>query len=79
MVIKKKLYWWLTEFEAVSPDSGELHTWAGPYILAPSLEVADLICKTTGLGYCKIIGKYLFEQDLESEENNMIPTFIWQN
>lgn len=79
MVIKKRLYWWLTEFEAPNPDSGELQKWAGPSMLAPSLEVANILCKTIGLGQCKVRYQYLPEQNLESDENNMIPTFIWQN
>jgi len=64
--------YWLTEIEAVDSKDGELKLWAGPKVWAKTIEDAQLFLDTNGLGYCKVIGRFLIELPYE----DMI---IWQN
>jgi len=52
---------WITEIKAVDPATGEIETWAGPRIQADTKEDARNYCDSNGLGYCKIIGKFISE------------------
>jgi len=54
---------WTTEIRAIDPLTGELATYAGPYIDAPTFEDAERFCQANGLGYCKVIGQLVAEVD----------------
>ena len=63
--------YWLTEIEATNPDTNELCTWAGPRISAETEEEARQICIMTGMGYCKVLGKFI--EDIAIIETNICP------
>lgn len=52
---------WCTEIRAIYPPTGELSTFQGPYIEAPSAELAQEYCEKNGLGYCKVNGELIAE------------------
>lgn len=64
--------YWLTEIEAVNPDTEELCLWAGPRIWADTEEEAKEFCQKHDLGYCKILGRLIDEIPYEED-------IIWLN
>lgn len=50
-----------TIIKAISPLDGEIHTYFGPTIKAPSKELAREFCDENGLGYC-IIGDEVYSE-----------------
>lgn len=52
---------WVTEIEAIDPETQEMKTWLGPYIKATSWENAQTYCKQNGLGYCRVTGQLISE------------------
>jgi hypothetical protein len=52
---------WLTELRAIDPGTGELKTWCGPDIEAPTATLAREYCDNNGLGYLTVIGELLVE------------------
>lgn len=53
----------VTEIDAINPATGEMCKWQGPHIEAISESHARIICDTTGLGYCKVVGRLVAEID----------------
>ena len=52
---------WSTEIKAKSPINGQMSTYAGPDIKAPTLELAQEYCEKNGLGYCWVIGELIMD------------------
>jgi len=62
---------WLTEIKAICPVDGRLKTFGGPHIEAPSLKLAQEYCQSNGLGYCRVIGELIDdENDYEKIQSN---------
>ena len=53
---------YITEIQALD-EYGNIQKWAGPKIKAGSFEEAKQYCDDNGLGYCRIVGEFLFESD----------------
>ena len=51
---------WVTEIRAIEPHTGELLTWGGEYVQAPTLELAREWCRKNK-GYLNIIGELVAE------------------
>lgn len=47
---------YVTEIQAIDPETGELKVYAGPKIQADNMHEAKEYCKNNGLGYCKVLG-----------------------
>ncbi|WP_212005765.1 hypothetical protein [Chitinophaga sp. HK235] len=45
---------WETIIRATDPVTGELKTFGGPNIQAPSQQLAHEYCQANGMGYCRI-------------------------
>lgn len=52
---------WCTEIRAINPVTGELTTFCGPNIQAPSWALAEEYLQNNGLGYCRIDGELVAE------------------
>lgn len=52
-----------THFQAINPDTQELATFEGPYILAKNWDEAEDYCYRNGLGYLVIDGELNAEVD----------------
>lgn len=52
---------WCTEIKAIDPIDGQLKSYAGPNVNAPTWSLADDYCQTHGLGYCKVSGQLIAE------------------
>lgn len=52
---------WGTEVKAICPIDGELKTFGGPNIKAPSRQLAHEYCQNNGLGYCRITDELIAE------------------
>lgn len=52
---------WCTEIRAVNPLTGELSTFGGPNVQAPTWALAEEYCQNNGLGYCRIVGELIAE------------------
>jgi hypothetical protein len=63
----------ITEIQAIDPETGDLKTWAGPKIKAISYADAEAYCQNNGLGYCKVVGKLVSVSD--SLDDGDIQTF----
>jgi hypothetical protein len=50
-----------TTIKAIDPFTGEMCTWGGPFIMAPSWALAQRWCQQNGLGYCLIDGELVAE------------------
>jgi len=57
---------WLTEVKAVD-KKGDMKTYGGPDVEAPSWELAQEYCEQNGLGYCKVIGELIMDGDTDYE------------
>lgn len=57
---------WYTEIIAMDALTGKILTWAGPYIEAPSQELAQQYCETHGLGYVHVT-EYWVVEEIEQE------------
>lgn len=51
---------WCTEIKALDPHTGELTTWCGENVTAPSWELAQEWCDNNK-GYLKVIGELVAE------------------
>lgn len=56
---------YLTEINAIDPNSGDLKLYGGPEISAISFDDAQNYCNQNGLGYCKEIGELIEEIPLK--------------
>lgn len=70
------MYLFVTEIEAVDPESGKVKSYSGPNIPANSFSEAVKYCQENGLGYCKVIGKFISEITDNVTGNN--PLNNWQ-
>lgn len=53
---------WCTEIKAVDPKTGNLLAWSGPYIEAPSQQLAQEYCDSHGLGYLRVTEFWAVEE-----------------
>lgn len=53
----------VTEINAIHPDTGELCRWMGPYIEAPGPDEARQFCDQNGLGYCRVMGELVLPSE----------------
>jgi len=53
---------WCTEIKALDPKTKHLLTWSGPYIEAPSQQLAQQYCDTHGMGYIRVTEYWLVEE-----------------
>lgn len=67
---------WSTQLKAIDPSTGELATYMGDNIEAPTLELAQEICNTTGRGYLTVIGQLIAEIDEETGERIDYDNFL---
>ncbi|MFD2922019.1 hypothetical protein ACFS6H_20025 [Terrimonas rubra] len=51
---------WTTEIKAIDPLTGELKTWFGDYVQAPTFELAQQWCEKNK-GYLKVTGELIAE------------------
>ncbi len=51
---------WITEFKAPDARTGEIKTWGGENVTAPTLELAQQWCYENR-GYLKVIGELIAE------------------
>lgn len=58
---------WGTTIYAKCPLTGEMKTYGGPNIQAPTRELAFEWCQNNGLGYCHIEGELVAEIPCKSE------------
>lgn len=66
---------WATRIRAIDPTTGELKTWIGDYIKAPTWELAQQYCNDNGKGYLEVYGELIAEipeKDGEPDFDNMI-------
>lgn len=66
---------WVTQIKAIDPYTGELKTWIGDYIKAPTWELAQKWCNENGKGYLEVIGELVAEiplKDGKPDFDNMI-------
>ena len=54
---------WLTEINAICPQTGVLRRYAGQDIKAITKKLAEEYCQLYGLGYLKIVGELVAEVD----------------
>lgn len=59
----------ITEIRALNYATDSFELWAGPTIEADTIEEAKEYCVNNGLGYCKVIGEQLSEEDYSSKLN----------
>ena len=59
----------ITEIWALNWETNSFELWAGPVIEADTLEEAKEYCDNNGLGYCKVIGEQLSEEDYSTKLN----------
>lgn len=52
---------WGTTIYAICPLTGEMRTYGGPNIEAPTRKLAFEYCQNNGLGYCHIEGELVAE------------------
>jgi hypothetical protein len=52
---------WGTEIRAIDQATGEVATFGGPNIPAPTRALAHEYCQTHGLGYCKVVDEVVSE------------------
>jgi len=50
------MFKWCTTIRAINPNTGELSTFEGPEIEAPTSKLAHEYCQNNGLGYCQVTG-----------------------
>lgn len=58
---------WTTQFQAVEVSTGELKTYMGDYIKAPSFGLAQMYCNEHK-PYLRVIGELVAEIDFETGE-----------
>ena len=51
---------WVTEFRALDARTGELKTWCGPNISAPTLQLAQQWC-CDNAGHLQVVGELVME------------------
>ncbi len=51
---------WVTEIQAIDPHTGQLKTWMGDYVEAPTWELAQQWCDQNK-GYLKVTGELIAE------------------
>ena len=56
---------WITEIKATDPITGIECRWAGPLIPGDTMQMAECYLKWLGMGYCKVIGKYVGTVDFK--------------
>jgi len=52
---------WATQLKAIDPYTGELKTWMGENIKAPTWDLAQQWCNENGRGYLEVIGELIAE------------------
>lgn len=66
---------WVTELKAIDPNDGELKTWMGDYVEAPTWELAQEWCDKNK-GYLTVVGELVVEilcdENFKPDWNNMI-------
>jgi len=63
--------WWCTTVYAKCAESGEMKSFFGPNIQAPTLKLAHDWCQNNGLGYCRIEGE--LESEIPCKEGTFEP------
>jgi len=63
---------WCTEFKALDARTGQMKTWCGENVQAPSFELAQQWCYENR-GYLKVIGELVAE--IPCKENSYEPDF----
>lgn len=58
---------WVTEIQALDPHTGEMKTWMGDYVEAPSWELAQQFCDEHK-GYLKVTGELIGEVPMDEEK-----------
>lgn len=53
----------VTQIDAVDSTDGVLKGWFGPQVLAESQKDAEVYCQNNGLGYCKVIGELVLQEE----------------
>lgn len=53
---------WYTQVIAKDPKDQEIKIWDGPYIEAPTQELAQQYCDTNGLGYVHVTPTWVVEE-----------------
>ncbi|MBX3253926.1 MAG: hypothetical protein KF862_07260 [Chitinophagaceae bacterium] len=51
---------WTTEIKALDGSTGEMKTWIGPYVEAPTWSLAQQWCNEN-MGYLKVVGELVME------------------
>ena len=52
---------WVTEIYARNSVTGEMAYFAGPRVPGKTREEAEEFCNTNGLGYCKVVDRFVME------------------
>lgn len=52
---------WVTELQALDPGTGEMKTWCGENVTAPTWELAQQWCDNNEKGYLKVVGELIAE------------------
>lgn len=52
---------WLTEIIAQDPENKKVKKWAGPKVPGINKDDAQNFCNENGLGYCRVVGKFVEE------------------
>lgn len=67
--MSKSLYF--TVIRAISPNDGQLKSYAGPHVPGISVEDAQAYCEHNGLGYCKVLGQLSVEIPLKEDASGL--------
>lgn len=51
---------WVTQIQAIHPHTGELSTWLGEHVEAPTMQLAQSWCDQNK-GYLKVVGELVCE------------------
>ena len=68
------MIFWLTEIIAENPKTREVCKWAGPRVPGIDKQDAQNFCDKNGLGYCRVIGKFIEEEKQDESEFFRIET-----
>jgi hypothetical protein len=70
---------WCTEIKALCPHTGEMKTWGGDDVAAPTWELAQQWCNENK-GYLKVIGELIAEipSDAETYEADFAGRVDWE-
>lgn len=59
---------WATEIRAISPKDGEMKTYCGVNVQAPTRQLAQEWCENNGYGYCKVTDELVMEVSANSDD-----------